>query len=576
MIFAGILNRSKNPREICDFANKIIENISRTPEDIPEQRNVGNLTLITTNPGLSRELLSISNTANGITLVSGHPYFCHDLKSLTLEEQTEHLGNQLSNGTLDQLRSSRGSFCGLSYVTETETLSLFTDKVGIFPIYYYKNKDYLFFSSALRIIFAIFGKELIPNIESTTEILALGYPLGDSTHYQDVRSIRGGTILSFDKFKLTELKYWRWDEVKSNNLDESSISTILYEQFLESISLRKSTNGSEISFLSGGLDSRCVAAALKNIGKEVHSLNFAPEGSQDFVFGRMASSALGTLHFERQLNAGNFSLRQKQIITEFCLSFADTHPELIKQPRVWSGDGGSVGLGHVYLDHTFINLLRTSKFEDSVNYFFKKHKISIPLKATKSTVNNFYLHKIKNRVLDEIIRYSPSDLARQGFFFLLENDQRRHLSAYFENIDILRYELILPFFDANFLETIISSNIDYFLNHDFYNSWLYQFGESTYSVPWQAYPGHTPCPIRSPNLENLRYQWAEGWFDDKEALSMRRNRILSISKGIVSNKFPSFIFSRSAVFIALLFDTLNIKDFSYIFDAVDKTSELFN
>jgi hypothetical protein len=73
------------------------------------------------------------------------------------------------------------------------------------------------------------------------------------------------------------------------------------------------------------------------------------------------------------------------------------------------------------------------------------------------------------------------------------NDQRPYLAETYEQIDLVRLGLALPFFDRAFLELILTAPVDGFLRHGFYNRWLAEFGRVAAGVPWQAYPGHESC-----------------------------------------------------------------------------------
>ena len=122
------------------IAKAISQNLSRTPEDIPKETRIGDLTLISTNPNLSESLLTITQDEQGLTLISGHPYFCSEFGTFSATQQCENLGHQIAKGDMNQLGTARGSYCGVSYSLEKSALFLFTDKVCIFPFYYYKDR----------------------------------------------------------------------------------------------------------------------------------------------------------------------------------------------------------------------------------------------------------------------------------------------------------------------------------------------------------------------------------------------------------------------------------------------------
>jgi asparagine synthase (glutamine-hydrolysing) len=115
--------------------------------------------------------------------------------------------------------------------------------------------------------------------------------------------------------------------------------------------------------------------------------------------------------------------------------------------------------------------------------------------------------------------------------YLMLNDQRRHLAAHFENIDLGCVDFHEPFFDADFLAAILHEPIDPFLRHRFYVGWLKKFPSGVLEAPWQAYPGHVPCPVPAPS--DLSYQWSES--NNEESNRSRRTAIAQVQT-IMSNK----------------------------------------
>lgn len=112
--------------------------------------------------------------------------------------------------------------------------------------------------------------------------------------------------------------------------------------------------------MSGGLDSRAEVAALKACGADVYAANFRLPGSQDYVFSEMAAQKMSLADFShinfRPLVEGD--PYGKTAVQEWLRSklFLEKHPQ--RPNVVWTGDGGSVGLGHVYLNADIIQMTR--------------------------------------------------------------------------------------------------------------------------------------------------------------------------------------------------------------------------
>ena len=141
------------------------------------------------------------------------------------------------------------------------------------------------------------------------------------------------------------------------------------------------------------------------------------------------------------------------------------------------------------------------------------------------------------------------------------NDQRRHLADLFENIDLGRLELEMPFYDSDFLELVIASPVNDFLNHRFYMEWLKQFSAAVTSVPWQAYPGHVPCPLPVP--DDLRYQWTD-YYDLDTARQMRAAFIQQADRLLEARKFPESIIDKRRLRVLAWLARLGVRKYDYV------------
>lgn len=179
------------------------------------------------------------------------------------------------------------------------------------------------------------------------------------------------------------------------------------------------------------------------------------------------------------------------------------------------------------------------------------------------TQSSSRLDGIINRgIHEELNSFHCEDAARNFYLFLLLNDQRRKLRQHFEGIDIHRLELQLPFFDSAFLTLVISIPIDLCLRHKFYVKWLAHFHSSVTSVPWQAYPGHEPCPLPIP--QELAYQWA-GDYQAAERATQKQRLLQKASELLHAADFPEILNKRNLRIAAWIHST-GWRDYEHIIE----------
>ena len=162
-------------------------------------------------------------------------------------------------------------------------------------------------------------------------------------------------------------------------------------------------------------------------------------------------------------------------------------------------------------------------------------------------------------------RVTPIDSGRLPYFFLLFNDQRRKLESLEANADLIRAEMLTPFFDMELLSLISAARIDEFIGHDLYVKWLQQFQFPVYSVAWQSYPGHVPCSVPVP--ADLEYQW------HRKAYLDRRLAVHMVSRCLTPSSFPGWILRRDVVMAAGILTLLGVRNYGYLLDPARRFCE---
>lgn len=130
---------------------------------------------------------------------------------------------------------------------------------------------------------------------------------------------------------------------------------------------------------------------------------------------------------------------------------------------IWNGEGGSVGFGQCHLTQAIIDLARCKDHAALAKEFRSYNDWSVPWwRLLRRGWSEYLCAQVEQRFRDEMWRPTPADPGRVPYFFLLFNDQRRKLDALQENADLIRAEMLTPFFDIEFLSAVAAANIDRF------------------------------------------------------------------------------------------------------------------
>lgn len=535
---------------LSQYNSKSVNNIYKTENALFFRRNTGALTDY---PG------SILNESV-VSFLAGEPF----ITKQNVAENHQILTKAILNEDQQTLKNARGVFTAALYNHEHKTLSLCSDKLGIRPLYYWYSDNIVVFSTQIRFFEKL---KFIPKIRdevALSETIVFGYPLNTKTKYKNIKAMNDGEIIIFSQDKVVSVKYWRWDTLQENEISLKDSTAEAYRIFKESIKIRLRDDTCVGAFLSGGMDSRAIVGAISELDIKAYLFNFSPTNSQDHVFASNFAHEVGfpliSTPRDKRLPQG-FRLH----LAELTSALIDENPLPITRERaLWSGDGGSVGLGCVHMDEVMVERLRSNFTYEAIKIFTDKNHFHLPSKAFTKEKQSEYAHFSERSIMEELKHYECQDPGNALFVFLMLNDQRRHLYDFYEDIDNHNLEYQLPFYDSVFLEFIFSLPLNVRLNHVFYDNWFKEFPKSVTSVPWQTYPGHIPCPL--PSKPGLTYQW-EGkkikYFRD--AGSNAKDALQGIK--IALSPQSTNPLSRYKLLLTSLLHFTGIKNYNYIINA---------
>ncbi|HEV3467909.1 MAG TPA: asparagine synthase-related protein [Pyrinomonadaceae bacterium] len=563
-ILAGILSRREG-RGVPDSARADLRRaITRHPSDEVEEFGDGASCLLKVDVGAYGEPASHRDAAGRVSLLAGEALLSSgeaDAPWRTRTEDLARLHEAWAGGRWDELRAADGTFCAAHYDPAARRLSLVADKLSLRPLYYWVGEEFAVFASALRVLEAL---PLVPkemDLRAVTEMASIGLPLGTRTPYAGVSLLRAGEVLHVDGRGVSARRYWRWDEVAPSGRPEAELTRAAYESFTRAVARRLRGDARAVAFLSGGLDSRAVAAALFERGVRLHTFNFAPAGTQDQIFGAMFAREVGAAHEEAPMGPGDPHWSQ-MMADAYGASTRRRGPAPAARERIiWSGDGGSVGLGHVYVYEPVVALLREGRTPEAVEEFLAIHRAAVPRRILSPSVSGALDDVLRAGVREELDDLHCEDRGRALYLFLMHNDQRRHLARHFEDIDLHRLEFHLPFYDGDFLASVVRVPVELCLRHKFYMKWLDHFPAVVKSVPWQSYAGHEPCPLPAP--PDLATQWEPG----PRAAERKRRLLGQAAEMLRAPDFPDELLKRNYLSLATWVYRAGLRDYGYLIQA---------
>jgi asparagine synthase (glutamine-hydrolysing) len=224
----------------------------------------------------------------------------HRFRTHSDTEVIVHLYEELG---IDLFKRLRGMFAIAIWDARCKRLILARDRLGKKPLYVARIPGRLFFASEIKSILVdhALPKEL--NVAALEEYLALGYVPAPLTLFNHIEKLLPGHYLICERDQVSQHCYWDLDPATVDHLTEEEWVERVREKLLESIRIRLVSDVPLGAFLSGGIDSSAIVAAMANMTDQpvkTYSIGFEGEDSfyNELPYAAIVARAFGTEHHE--------------------------------------------------------------------------------------------------------------------------------------------------------------------------------------------------------------------------------------------------------------------------------------
>lgn len=355
-----------------------------------------------------------------------------------------------------------GLFVFVIYDELNHKLAIIGDRFGFRPFYYLQRGNCLLFGSEIKAIAVADPKPREIDELGVLELFCYGHHIENRTSFTDYRKLAPATVIEFDIEGMKTSYYWRYDYNESApKLSQSSYYTVyrnLMDRAVEGCMKGEHRIG---TFLSGGYDSRVVAASIRKHHLPITSITFGLPESRDVRFAGLLAQRLSLNHIHLSKKELFLHKYCREIVwrTEGMLPFSETtsirfHAELKQHMDIiLTGFLGEFGGSH-----TWPQLLLARTRIQTINQIFRRYVLS-----RKDIVKNIFNLKFFNRTFDllkhtfensfeEIQNTHPHNIADS---WNMRNKKTRSTN-HSPNVDRHKFEIRAPHMDAELVEFLLT------------------------------------------------------------------------------------------------------------------------
>jgi asparagine synthase (glutamine-hydrolysing) len=184
-------------------------------------------------------------------------------------------------------------------------LILGRDRLGVKPIYLYRDSRRLAFASEAKALLALPGIAPVIDKAALYSYLNLGYVAAPRTMFQGIAKLRPATVLAVDGERIDERRYWRIPSTTDYAVREEEWIERVRARLDEAVRMQMVSDVPIGAFLSGGIDSSTVVGLMASHSKRpvrTYAIGFkghrAEEYYNELPYARRVAEFFGTEHRE--------------------------------------------------------------------------------------------------------------------------------------------------------------------------------------------------------------------------------------------------------------------------------------
>jgi asparagine synthase (glutamine-hydrolysing) len=208
----------------------------------------------------------------------------------------------------------RGMFAFAIFDRANETLFLARDRLGVKPLFYSLLPNGLFvFGSELKAVLAHGGIDRAIDAFAVEEYFGLGYVPDPRSIFKSVAKLPAAHSMKLVRgvASVVPRRYWDVQFKLDSPVSEEDACDELRSRLIEVVKLRMISEVPLGAFLSGGVDSSAVVAAMAGLSSEpvnTCSISFDDPAFDETAFAKMVADRYQTRHFVGHVASDDFDL----------------------------------------------------------------------------------------------------------------------------------------------------------------------------------------------------------------------------------------------------------------------------
>src|SRR6266850_4626033 len=222
----------------------------------------------------------------------------HQFRSKTDTEVIIHAYEQWGENLVERLN---GMFAFALWDDRRKKLLLFRDRLGVKPLFYYLDQNYLVFASEIKSILKFPKMDRQLNWQAISDFLSMNYVSPPHTPFLRIKALPPAHYLAYHNGRSSVFQYWDVHFHSKEVRNEREYVEAIEYKLKCCVKSRLVADVPLGAFLSGGLDSSSVVYFMREFltgTLKTFNVSFCEPSYDETKFAKLLAKKLNTTHFE--------------------------------------------------------------------------------------------------------------------------------------------------------------------------------------------------------------------------------------------------------------------------------------
>ncbi|MCK4752010.1 MAG: hypothetical protein KAS75_01090 [Planctomycetes bacterium] len=402
-----------------------------------------------------------------------------DVRLNSLAEKIFRRDDSSKDDIAHWLLNTDGDFIIVILHKRENEIVIINDVFARLPLYYFVQDERIIVSREIKFIESILGGIRYDQM-GIAQFLLFGYTTGIRTLFDDISYLLPGTLIrvnfNTEKIEVDNVSEFNFEEMANESDTSEENINELTDSFRLACQNRCSSYANNILALSGGLDSRAVAACLADKKADVISVTRLSANKKELLDVEIAKEVAGQLKLKWELVSpacprGSellMLLKMKSGMNSLEMGFTVPFLEKVKDAYgpgtiYFTGDGGDRIKPHVK------SLTTLNDTTDLVDYIIAQNQLFTLDEV--SALTGIPAGEISEEIKNTVLSYPETDLEQKYVHFMIYESAFKWV---FEGEDRNRYYFwsVTPFYSVHFFNNAMRCSENSKAYYDLYRKFL--------------------------------------------------------------------------------------------------------